>query len=45
MTFADRVRLSSEWAFRVPAGFDAAAVAPLLCGGITLYGGYRAGTT
>jgi len=40
--FADRVRLSSEWAFRVPAALDAAAVAPLLCGGITLYGGYRA---
>jgi uncharacterized zinc-type alcohol dehydrogenase-like protein len=40
--FADRIRLSGEFAFKVPARLDAAAVAPLMCGGITLYGCFRA---
>ena len=40
--FADRMRIPSDWAFKVPASLDPAAVAPLLCGGAAVYGGFRA---
>ncbi|MFM1823942.1 MAG: hypothetical protein RI967_2208 [Planctomycetota bacterium] len=36
--FADRMRVSGEWAFRIPDGLDAAATAPLLGAGATVYG-------
>lgn len=40
--FADRMRVSGEWAFRIPDGLDAAATAPLLGAGATVYGALRA---
>lgn len=40
--FADRMRVSGEWAFRIPDGLDAAATAPLLGAGVTVYGALRA---
>jgi uncharacterized zinc-type alcohol dehydrogenase-like protein len=39
--FADRVRTSAEFAFRIPKELDSAATAPLLCGGITVYSPLR----
>ncbi len=35
--FADRVRCSSAWAVKLPAGVDAADAGPLFCGGITVF--------
>ncbi len=35
--FADRIRVSGDFAFALPDGVDAAATAPLLCGGVTVY--------
>ena len=40
--FADRMRLPGDWAFKIPANLDPASVAPMLCGGVALYGGFRA---
>ena len=35
--FAERVRADRTWVFPLPDGLDAAAAAPLLCGGITVF--------
>ena len=35
--FADRIRVDSRFAFPIPAALPAAAAAPLLCGGVTVY--------
>jgi uncharacterized zinc-type alcohol dehydrogenase-like protein len=39
--FADRVRADSRYAFPIPEDLDAAAAAPLLCGGATVYSPMR----
>lgn len=36
--FADTLRCSSEWAFALHEGVDAAKAGPLFCGGITVFG-------
>lgn len=35
--FADRIRLSWQWAIPLPAGLDPLVVGPLFCGGITVF--------
>jgi alcohol/geraniol dehydrogenase (NADP+) len=35
--FAERIRTDGRFAFAIPDGLDAAATAPLLCGGATVY--------
>ncbi|KAF9957376.1 hypothetical protein BGZ72_001866 [Mortierella alpina] len=35
--YADRVRVSSEYAFKIPTEISAAEAAPLLCAGVTTY--------
>jgi alcohol/geraniol dehydrogenase (NADP+) len=35
--FASRLRAQWHWAFPLPAGMDAGAAGPLLCGGITVF--------
>jgi alcohol/geraniol dehydrogenase (NADP+) len=35
--FADRIRVNSRFAIPVPEGLESETVAPLLCGGITVY--------
>jgi len=47
--FARRIRTDGRFAFDLPAGMDAAAAAPLLCGGVTVFApirrwGVRAGS-
>jgi uncharacterized zinc-type alcohol dehydrogenase-like protein len=37
----DRMRVAGDWAFRLPGGLEPATVAPLLCGGLTVYGALR----
>ena len=39
--FADAVRVNSRFAIPVPEGMDSEGVAPLLCGGITVYSPMR----
>jgi uncharacterized zinc-type alcohol dehydrogenase-like protein len=39
--FADRIRVNSRFAIAVPAALDSANVAPLMCGGITVYSPLR----
>jgi uncharacterized zinc-type alcohol dehydrogenase-like protein len=39
--FADRIRLDARFAFPVPDALSSEAVAPLLCGGITVYSPLR----
>jgi len=35
--YANKIRVDSRFAFPIPAGFDSAEVAPLLCGGVTVF--------
>ena len=35
--FADKVRISADFAYRIPDALDSASAAPLLCAGITVY--------
>ncbi|KAF8904298.1 hypothetical protein BGZ58_006505, partial [Dissophora ornata] len=35
--YADRIRVNSEYAFKIPSQISAAEAAPLLCAGITTY--------
>ncbi|KAG0058695.1 hypothetical protein BGZ90_004828 [Linnemannia elongata] len=35
--FADRVRVNSEFAYKIPSGITPAEAAPLLCAGVTTY--------
>ena len=35
--YANRIRVDSRFAFPIPSGYDSAEVAPLLCGGITVF--------
>ncbi len=35
--FADRVRISADFAYKIPDALDSASAAPLLCAGITVY--------
>ncbi|KAK3835237.1 MAG: chaperonin 10-like protein [Linnemannia elongata] len=35
--FADRIRVNSEFAYKIPSGISPAEAAPLLCAGITTY--------
>ena len=35
--FADRVRVTADFAYKIPDGLDSASAAPLLCAGITVY--------
>jgi alcohol/geraniol dehydrogenase (NADP+) len=39
--FADRIRIDERFAFALPAELDAAAAAPLLCGGVTVFAPLR----
>jgi uncharacterized zinc-type alcohol dehydrogenase-like protein len=39
--YADAIRVNSKFAIRVPEGMDSENVAPLLCGGITVYSPLR----
>ncbi|RRA49070.1 NAD(P)-dependent alcohol dehydrogenase [Acidipila sp. EB88] len=39
--FAERIRVDARFAILIPEGMDAAATAPLLCGGITVYSPMR----
>jgi uncharacterized zinc-type alcohol dehydrogenase-like protein len=39
--FADRIRTDGRFAFPLPASLDAAAAAPLLCGGVTVFAPIR----
>ncbi len=39
--FADRIRTDSRFAFELPESLDAAATAPLLCGGVTVFSPLR----
>ncbi|NEQ37241.1 MAG: NAD(P)-dependent alcohol dehydrogenase [Okeania sp. SIO3I5] len=35
--FADKLRASADFAYKIPDGLDSASAAPLLCAGITVY--------
>ncbi len=39
--FANRIRIDGRFAFALPASLDAAAAAPLLCGGVTVFAPLR----
>ncbi len=39
--FADRLRVSADFAYRIPDALDSASAAPLLCAGITVYSPLR----
>ncbi|MEG3977096.1 NAD(P)-dependent alcohol dehydrogenase [Microcoleus sp. herbarium8] len=39
--FADYLMVDSRFAFPIPKGIDSTVAGPLLCGGITVYGGLR----
>jgi uncharacterized zinc-type alcohol dehydrogenase-like protein len=40
--YASAIRVNSRFVFAIPDGMDSATTAPLLCGGITVYGAFHA---